>query len=240
MKLYAYCYCFINKNLKIDHGGAVMNMSYQSFVNTLIESSQRKTLFSDLFSSKNGYALSFDGRKEAGGQADNTYAYAESVWDSFKDMVPLLPKKEGIECVDLGSGLGKALVGASLFFPCERLVGYEYIAPLAMESRHILEKYKTVLADLFPAARIPDITIHQTSLAKADISNADIVFFAATCFSDTLIQSVLETVSSMKDGAMIISITRYLEHEKLECVYKGTYTMDWGEPTVYLYKKSNL
>tara|TARA_B100001989_G_scaffold251994_1_gene232698 strand:- start:218 stop:865 length:648 start_codon:yes stop_codon:yes gene_type:complete len=198
---------------------------------------QQRSLFNSIFEDINGYEISLNDRKQYGYENDKSYTYGEVSFEGFKEIFEIISLTDSFEFLDLGSGLGKGLIMASLLYPCQKLVGYENLANLATTSKEILTSYVDLIKKDYPAAQLPEFSIVQDSFFNADFSTADVIFASSTCFGSTYIEFINSKIDEMKTGSYLVMLTKQVSSDSLECIYKGTQKMGWGTPTVYIYKR---
>ena len=208
-----------------------------TYVNKLIPIEKQRFYFSELFKNINGYQLSYEDRKQSNLLEDRSYTYSEVDFDGFKDILNIIQLPKGFTFYDCGSGIGKALVLVSLLTSCKKLIGREKLPGLLQESKSILSEYISYLKKDFPNLVIPEYDLKEDDFLKDDFSEVDLVFLNSTCYDDELMESSLEKFKSLKSDSYIITVTKQIDHSDFECIHKGFYKMNWGTPTVYIYKK---
>jgi len=129
---------------------------------------------------------------------------------------------------DLGCGTGKALIVASLCGFSE-ICGVELLETLCKVAKEIIEKYiKTNKGQLFK--------VICNNILKEDWVNADIVYISSICFSDELMNDIIEKARGLRKGARVISLTQW-EAKDFEVIYKKTLKMTWGKAQVFIMEK---
>ena len=214
-----------------------MSITTKSYVNNHLSIDKQRSIFGALFDSLNGYEFSLKDKKELNLESDRSYAYGEIAFDGFKEILDVINTSEEIEFMDLGSGLGKALVLASLILPCKRLVGVERLPSLAAKSKDVLNQYCNDMKESYPNVEVPTVSIVQDVFDSISFNTVDVLFACATCFSDNVVDSITSRVHELKVGAYLIILTRQITSNHLECIYKGSHKMGWGLPTVYIYRR---
>ena len=216
-----------------------MTLVTKTFINNHLNYEQQKMIFNTLFENVNGYELSLKDKQALSLQLDRSFTYGEVSFEGFKAVLDVITPAKDIEFMDFGSGLGKALVIAALFFPCKRLVGVEKLPTLAEKSKDILNSFSEDIKKSYPDVELPSLSIINDGFDSVSLSTVDVLFFSATCFSDETVTGLSSRVHEMKSGAYIVSFTRQIQSNHLECIYKGSHKMDWGTPTVYIYQRKS-
>ncbi|RMX62796.1 hypothetical protein DD238_007919 [Peronospora effusa] len=125
--------------------------------------------------------LSSEARKSSN-LIKSSYVYGEIQFFPFADIIrwvaPFLP--EFATFYDLGSGIGKAVIAASLVHPFEQAIGIELFEPLV----HCAEKRKIALEKLKTPLLQTDIDFITGSLLTSKWEDGDVVFCHGTCFDD--------------------------------------------------------
>ncbi len=63
-------------------------------------------------------------------------------------------------------------------------------------------------------------------------SAADVVFANSTCFDDELMDAIATQGQGLRDGALVITLTRALNSPYFKLVYSEQHTMSWGSATI--------
>jgi precorrin-6B methylase 2 len=192
-----------------------------------------KQILETLYKDVNGYAISTRARRKIC-NADKAHTYGEVVPESFYQMMVRVSPIKGEVFYDLGSGTGKAVILASLFFEFSKCIGIETLEDLHKASRQVLENYQHY-AVVQREKRFIDFI--NTNFLEYDISDGDIFFIHATCFPDELMSQLGKRLEFAKTGARVITVTKTFESDKFQSVDHHEYQMSWGKATIYFYKK---
>ncbi|WP_392538560.1 hypothetical protein [Legionella sp. 227] len=141
---------------------------------------------------------------------------------------------------DLGSGSGKAVLSAILFFNVKKSIGIELLPPLYEQSNTLLKKVtqrfqqhddeKEYLPQTERIQFINDSFLHY------NFGDANIIYVAATCLTDATWNELISKMARLKPGSRIIVTTRTIHHEQFEPIYQGIELMSWGLCPVRIYK----
>jgi SAM-dependent methyltransferase len=192
-------------------------------------------IFNSLYSDINGYNISSKARKKIM-SSDKALTYGEVVPQEFFKILSEVNPKPGEVFYDLGSGLGKAVFLASLFFDFSKIVGIELLDDLCQASQSVLTRFeKEIKPNLREKNQV--ISFENANFLDVDFSDADIVFTHSTCFNEETLDSLSRRAERLKPGAWVISITKTLHSPFLALFKSGEYYMNWGKATGYFYQK---
>ena len=214
-----------------------MEVSQKYFLCNFLNADKQKELFESFFVDGKGYELSKKAREDMGLQKNRSYTYGEITFEGFKEILDIVSPTSEFEFLDLGSGVGKALIASSLLYPSSKLIGYENLPSLVVQSNTIVKNYLSMIKDEYSDVFAPEFSIVQDSFFHADFSTADVIYACSTCFEQSYIEFISSKIDELKLGAYLIVLTKQISHDSLECVFKGQKLFNWGSPTVYIYKK---
>jgi len=196
-----------------------------------MEIEKAKIIFEQLYKSIDGIEISLNERKRLQIE-DKTFVYGEVL---FEECVKLL-KKAGLNkndvFYDLGCGLGKPNLIASLVFEPKKSVGIELLNDLFEKAREISKRFKEILPD-HPTL----LEFRKNDFLKENFYDADFVFSHATCFTKEQIEKLEKKFLKLKKGATIILATKKLNDENFRLFEKEKYYVSWGSTDFYIYKK---
>lgn len=168
---------------------------------------------------------------------DKAFVYGEIDFLSFFTILERANPSSRDIFYDLGSGSGKAVLSAMVFFNIKQSIGIEWLPPLYAQSQQQLEKAMQQDIDKEPLQRIQFIN---DSFLDYDFSDADILYVAATCLNDETWHALIDKMAALKPGSRIIVTTKTIQHEQFERVYQGINLMSWGlsPVTIYMVKQT--
>ncbi|KTD77911.1 hypothetical protein Lwor_1793 [Legionella worsleiensis] len=141
---------------------------------------------------------------------------------------------------DLGSGSGKAVLSAILFFNVNKSIGIELLPPLYEQSNTQLEKAIQQFLkhddEKEYLLQMEHVQFFNDSFLHYDFGDADIIYVAATCLSDPTWNELISKMAGLKPGSRIIVTTRMIHHDQFESIYQGVELMSWGLCPVRIYK----
>jgi hypothetical protein len=125
--------------------------------------------------------------------------------------------------VDLGSGVGRAVIIASLMQPCLQVVyGIELLEGLHQLGAHLLGFYRKlflpklggewqgqqvelIMGDFLHTGKAYTGSSMSGAAPTTDWSKVDIVFAHSTCFGDDLLRKVSKECEALATGAIVIT-----------------------------------
>lgn len=171
---------------------------------------------------------------------DKEFIYGEIDFLSFYTILERATPSNQDIFYDLGSGSGKAVLSAILFFNVKKSIGIELLPPLYEQSNILLKKVtqrfqqhddeKEYLPQTERIQFINDSFLHY------NFGDANIIYVAATCLTDATWNELISKMARLKPGSRIIVTTRTIHHEQFESIYQGIELMSWGLCPVRIYK----
>ncbi len=134
---------------------------------------------------------------------------------------------------DLGSGIGKALVAASLLGNFEKIVGVEILDDVFAASQDVITSYKNNVRENV----CKNIEIIHGDIRNVAIDKADLVYVASTCFDESFMLHLSKKAETMKKGAQFITLTRPLKSDALKLINKESMPMSWGSTTIFIFER---
>ncbi len=192
-----------------------------------------KSLYSDI----DGYNISSQARKKAALE-DKALTYGEVMPEQFQKILSLTSPQKGEVFYDLGSGLGKPTLLASLFFDFSRATGIELLGDLYEASTLALRRFeKEIRPTLGTEKKDQKINFINQNFLDYDLTDADVIFTHSTCFSLETMDNLAKKLAVTKPGTRLITVTKTIESPFFQQLRNGEYFMNWGRATIYTYKK---
>jgi SAM-dependent methyltransferase len=194
--------------------------------------------FEALYADVAGYKLSHRDRNERP-QAERSFVYGEVLPHSFEALVSVAAPKPGERFVDLGCGVGKAVLLAALQFPFGSLTGVELLPSLVGACRDALQGFDRTLRPALPADRqAVEISFVEQDLRHYSLYEADVVFVHASCFERALMEPLnAKATDELRPGARVVVVGRYLSTPALALLKAQSCEMDWGEASACVYQR---
>ncbi|KAL4461311.1 hypothetical protein ABPG72_006572 [Tetrahymena utriculariae] len=184
----------------------------------------------------------------------NSFVYGEISFPSFAHIFTLIKEQygglqnEGGIFYDLGSGVGKGVLAASLLHQFHRCTGIELLESLhnmgLQLKNSILEQSEQIVQevieiDKYDGFSLPEINFVKDDFLTYDWSDATLVFAASTCYEPFLMQQLFERSKLLKRGSFFITLTKKLpQSDYWQLLISVNHKMSWGETTVHIYRKS--
>ncbi|MDF1827065.1 MAG: hypothetical protein P1U39_02180 [Legionellaceae bacterium] len=170
------------------------------------------------------------------------FIYGEIDLLAFHKMIEKAEPKKNDIFYDLGSGAGKAVFSAALYFDFNRCVGIELMDVLYKKSLASLSKAHAILKSSAFAGDIDEQKLSKISFVKHDFltydfSDADIIYLAATCLSEQTLGNLINKISMTKKGTRVMIATKTIEHDAFKLVYDHVELMGWGLCHFRIYRR---
>ena len=168
------------------------------------------------------------------------FIYGEVNFRSMSYILLYLNYKYGIKegyFFDLGSGTGRAVIGAALTYPFSKYIGIELLETLYKASIEI----KQLFEKDYNNNKKPDIEFINGDFLKQDLSKASVIFINSTTFSEKLLGDLADKFNNECDqGCLVVNTTMELsklDKNKWEFLPYFRRYMSWGIATVNVYKR---
>lgn len=142
---------------------------------------------------------------------------------------------------DLGSGSGKAVFAAALYFDFKKCYGVELMDVLYKQSLNNLAKAKKLLCQKkdkheYYLEKLAQINFINEDFTNYNFTDADIIYIAATCLSDTTFDTLIQKIHDAKIGTRVIVATRTIHDPAFTLIYNDINLMGWGLCRVRIYR----
>ncbi len=196
-----------------------------------------KAIYHQLYDKMDGRALSLKGREDQELKS-KSYVYGEVVPDSFYEMIQDAQPQPGQIFYDLGSGTGKAVVLAHLFFDFSQCIGIELVDTLYNGSIDVLKQFDNeIKPTIAKEVENKQIKLIHGSFLDIDLRNADFVFMNSTCFQDDLMQLLEVKLEELRPHATVISLSKMLKSPAFQQYKHKLYEFSWGQATAFYHRK---
>lgn len=184
---------------------------------------------------------------------------SEELRNYFSELNPYLQKNGTF--LDLGSGLGKVVMTASLYFPFASCMGIEIVpyrhrmALERFESLHNLIKdtFSNLSVDVTPEDHIPTpctsemrvshlldlpkrLSFQLGDMFTCEVSNANLIFIYSTCIGALMHDLAHKLANEAPEGCLVSTTTFKMDHPGLTLVkFFPAKTVAWTD--VFVYKR---
>ena len=164
--------------------------------------------------------------------------YGEITFESIDSLLHSFEITQKDVFVDLGCGVGKAVVYAFLNTPVKKAIGVELSKTRCENAQSVAEKIKKTHA----IKRGRDLKFCHQSMLDADLSDATIIYTCSTCFSDKLMSDLTQKLSRCKQGLKVFTLKRLPDSPDFKYVKAFHLPMTWTSGTdvhFYVLDKEN-
>jgi hypothetical protein len=174
-------------------------------------------------------------RKEAQGEETDSLVYGEISYSAMYELVKTLKSKgylAGTEdlFLDLGSGVGKAVLMAALLHPFQRCVGFEVLPELHQMAEELLRKCQTECTSVLQSV--------QADYLQADWPQASVVLSNSTCLSRETFDQLVLKAELLPSGSVFISMSKAIHNAQWSLVEYSQKALHWGVCSFYIYVKN--
>jgi precorrin-6B methylase 2 len=201
------------------------------------ETEDTKCLMERLYASMSGFDLAAGEAEEMtkDPSCEAAPTYGEILFDSLKTVLDDLKLTRNDVFYDLGAGIGKVAIQTYLTTPVKKSVGVEL-----SKTRH--NKAETIKKELQNAGKLDNnrqLLFLNKNIKDVDLSDATVVFMCSTCFSEKLMETILDKLNRNKNKRLFIITLKALPTQnqfKLEKTY--TLPMTWSNGSlVHVYTR---
>jgi hypothetical protein len=202
-------------------------------------------IFENIFAGVDGYAISQKGREKMRPEEIKNLIYGEISMSSLAELlrepsIKAVTRESNVFC-DLGSGIGRIVIGATLLCPhLSRIVGIELLDTLHAASEEAKKKFAT-----FDPKTAERITFINSDFFKEDFSpngiDADIIFLHFPMIGpgseDLYVKLEDKMRTELKPGSVVISAIRKLKNLAIFPVIGDPVVMkcSYGTMTIFLH-----
>jgi len=126
--------------------------------------------------------------------------------------------------LELGSGRGRGALFLAERYGC-KVVGVDWVSIFVKRARYI----RNIM-------RIESAHFVEADFLDVDLSKADVVYIYGTCFSDSMIQSLLKRLKSLRQGGIVVTVSYSLiEYDSSSFLLKKQkrVTFPWGKSDLF-------
>lgn len=165
---------------------------------------------------------------------EDAFIYGEIQFLPFFALLEKAMPRKGEVFYDLGSGIGKAVFTAALYFDFKKTVGIECLPGLNRAAHTQLQKATDYL---IPIEKLAPIQFVEADFLNYDFSDANIIFINATCFSYSTWEQLVAKFKLLKSGSRLIVTTKKMPADAFEVIQQSFALMSWGVNLVRIYLK---
>lgn len=189
-------------------------------------------IISDVYKNINGFLISEDERNSLAGKGASP-VYGEITCKGAAQLLEDLKLTHEDIFYDLGSGVGKFAVQVYLTTPVKASIGIE-LSPTrfnqAQQARNDLKRMKLIHHDR-------KLKFFEGNIETISYKDATLIFLASTCFTDELMNKMIEKLKNGKKNIRILTLKKFPQQDAFNLTKEYHIEMSWAESTpVYLYQ----
>ena len=150
--------------------------------------------------------------------------YGEAIWKSIDKVLKYIEPKAGQKFYDLGCGTGRICFLAQIKYNL-KVAGIELLPTFVDNARRIAHKFN-----------IENINFIQADWLEYDLSDADIIYVAATCLENDTLLLLTQKLEDLNTGTHIISVSHQIKSNKIQLIKKMNLPFSWGKADVFIGK----
>jgi len=193
-----------------------------------------------LYDEDKAATVSVQCRKKYHAYSQNSLIYGNSHLPSLYEIFSKVKPCAGEVFYDLGSGSGRVVLFAALSFPFMKCVGIELVDELVRLAKDQLKLMQGRVPNLegYDPSMLGEIEFIRGDLTKVDVSDADVVYTASTCFDEKLILALANSLEKqVAKGTRVITLAKSLPSKEFKVFYQQLCPMEWGETTIYFQER---
>jgi predicted RNA methylase len=128
------------------------------------------------------------------------------ILETIKLNFPELLNEDGI-FFDIGSGSGKAVLAAALFYSWKKCIGIEINLPLVECATIALNNFKTIPIFVNSIARTDIVFENTDAFDTYDYGEANLIFVNSTALNDEYMKKLSLKLSNVKNNSILITTT---------------------------------
>ncbi|CAD8177971.1 unnamed protein product [Paramecium pentaurelia] len=179
----------------------------------------------------------------------NSLSYGEIDFISLSLVFQCVSPKKGGVFYDLGSGIGKSVIAASLMHQFNICKGIEFLHSLheqACKLKEEVEKQKCIIEQEMEQIGIYDYQLPKIEFINGDVRELDwtdgtFLFASTTCFDPDLMKQLSKKAADLKEGSYFITVTKTLEPQSSWDLIKSIKVqLSWGLATIHIQQKKMI
>ena len=190
-------------------------------------------IFGKIYNFIKGSSLSQDERSSKT-LIGTEYTYGEIELIHFLPLFNLLNKGKDEVFWDLGCGVGKVMLAASIGTDnYTKIYGVEMLESLCEGANQAIDSYCSE-----EKVDRSKFTVIQGDMTKIDWSNADVIYVSSLCFPDELVKAIAERGRLLKRGARILTLKKWPFPEVYKLIDDFKVKMTWGMTRLFIMERA--
>ncbi|CAD8168058.1 unnamed protein product [Paramecium octaurelia] len=179
----------------------------------------------------------------------NSLSYGEIEFKSLSMVFQYVSPKKGGVFYDLGSGIGKGVIAASLMHQFDICKGIECLHSLheqACNLKEEVEKQKCLIEQEMEQIGVYDYQLPKIEFINGDVRELDwtdgtFLFASTTCFDPDLMKQLSKKAADLKEGSYFITVTKTLDPQTgWDLVKSIKVQLSWGLATIHIQQKKMI
>ncbi|OMJ75708.1 hypothetical protein SteCoe_25082 [Stentor coeruleus] len=180
--------------------------------------------FQEIYKEVDSYSISQNDRSILNLNHSLAFTYGEVDFFNYLCLLETARPQPGEILWDLGCGVGKSMISASLAFPFLTIKGIEYLPTVFTTCEYLCSQF-------------PNIKVFCGDIKTHDWSEADIVYMSSLCFLDDLIEAIFAKSQGMKKGSRVLTLKELPIDSNWALSQYFRVLMSWGHSDCFLYTK---
>jgi len=221
--------------LRINENGNKKIISKNNFLEEEEKKKKKFIFLVNIYKNINGFNIT-QKEKDLILHKNGSPIYGEITYPSMKKIIKKLNLKQDDVFYDLGSGIGKFVIYMYLFTKIKKSVGIELSETRYKTSIKMLQKIKENRLIEFNR----ELNFIYGDIVEEDISDATIIYMCSTCYSDKLLQKLIQRFIKLSSRLRIITLKKLPDN--LQLIYMDTWKISttWANETdIYYYELNN-
>lgn len=180
--------------------------------------------FQNIYNEVDSYSISQKDRNNLNLNHTLAFTYGEVDFFNYLCLLETTKPQPGEIMWDLGCGVGKSMISASLAFPFLTIKGVEYLPTVFTTCKNLCSQFS-------------NIQVFCGDIRTQDWSEADIVYMSSLCFLDDLIEAIFDKCQVMKNNSRVLSLKELPINPNWVLSQYFRVLMSWGHSDCFLYTK---
>ncbi|CAK86986.1 unnamed protein product (macronuclear) [Paramecium tetraurelia] len=138
----------------------------------------------------------------------NSLSYGEIEFKSLSMVFQCVSPKKGGVFYDLGSGIGKGVIAASLMHQFDICKGIECLHSLHEQACNLKQEMEQIGVYEY---QLPKIEFINGDVRELDWTDGTFLFASTTCFDPDLMKQLSKKAADLKEGSYFITVTKTLD-----------------------------
>lgn len=198
----------------------------------VLTSARVEALLETLYRDVEGYRLSHRSRARLGLTA-RSYVYGETLVPAFEAAMAFAAPRAGERFLDLGAGVGRALVVAALRYDFAHCHGLELLPELVDAGRDALAALPSLLTDA-ERPRASRCVLEARSFLVGPLPPADVVYVMTAAFEPGLVDAIGALTATLAAGTRLVAVGEPVPSVWMRPLGEVEGEMGWGATRTFI------